>query len=229
MDPLELLNSSQQSDELRRTISTAAFLWALATVVALLMSSLGWITSYDNALPFVVLSAWLGAEIVACLPGRIPIAVCEKCERVQVLPRGPLRKFWPWKRCTVCGGQLNYACPHKHMLSLFLNEEIQSSTKEIWCSRCGQPSRALSGKEFIDGVRLLISQKPKEMDHMKLAPLIWTMIRGTDLGNELREHMSEIDQKYRPPGRPARPTRMISLEDNNPEPDPDDLFRGWAS
>ena len=188
------------------------------------MSSLGWITSYENALPFVVLSAWLGAEVVANLPGRIPIAVCENCKRVQVLPRGPLRRFWRWKYCTVCGGQLNYCCPNKHLLSLFLNGEVESSTKDIWCSICGKPSRALSSKEFIDGVKLLISQQPKEMDHMKLAPLIWKMIRGTNLGNELREHMSEIDRKYRPP---SRPTRTIDLESN--EPSPDDLFRGWAS
>ena len=104
MDPLELLSRSEESDELRRTISTAAILWALSSVVALLAARLGWITSYETALPFVILTAWVAAEIVARIPGRIPIAVCEKCERVQVLPKARLRKFWPWKSCTICGG-----------------------------------------------------------------------------------------------------------------------------
>jgi hypothetical protein len=222
MNPLEMLNSTQQSDEFRRTISTATILWASSSVVVVLMSMLGWVTSYERALPFVALTAWLGAEIIARVPGRVPIAVCEKCERVQVLPKAPFRKFWPWKRCTICGGQLNYSCPNKHLLSSFLNEDLASSAKSIWCSHCGQPARALSQEEFTRHLQLLISQKPKEMDNWQLAPLIWDMIRGTELGDKLREPMREIARKYRPP---ARGTRRMALE-FDAEPDPDNLFSG---
>src|ERR1700720_2751704 len=124
MNPLELLSNPDQSDQLRRTISTAAFIWAVASVIVVLASKLGWIASYEQALPFVILATWLGSEIAARLPSRVPIAICEKCARVQILPRTPLRKTWPWKRCTQCGAHLRYSCPNKHLLSLFVNEEL---------------------------------------------------------------------------------------------------------
>jgi hypothetical protein len=195
MHPLEFLDSAQQSDEVRRTISTAAILWAVASVIVVLMSRLGWVVSYEDALPFVVLTAWLGAEIVARLPSRIPIAVCEKCERVQILPRTPLRRLWPWKRCTICGGQLKYSCPNDHLLSLFVNEDL-SSIKSIWCSRCGQPSRILSAAEFFWYLQHLTEQKPEKLDNWELASYIWHTIKGTDVGNRLREPMRLLEQEY---------------------------------
>jgi hypothetical protein len=225
MNPLELLNTTHQSDELKRTISTAAVLWALSSAAVLLMSKLGWIASYESALPFVVLTAWLGAEIAARIPGRIPIAVCEKCERIQVLPKTPFRRYWPWKRCTVCGGNLNYACPNNHLLSLFLNEDI-SSSESIWCSHCGLPSRTLSEEEFLKHLKLLSSRKPEEMDNRKLAPPIWRMIRGTELGDKLRAVMSEVAQEYKAANQ--QPTRVFKFDDleSLKPPDPNNLFWG---
>jgi hypothetical protein len=212
MNPLELLNGAQQSDEVRRAISTAAIIWAVSSIIVVLMSGLGWFASYEDTLPFVILTTWLGSEIVARLPGRIPIAVCEKCERVQILPGTPLRRLWPWKRCTVCGGQLKYSCPNDHLLSLFANEDL-SSIKSIWCGRCGQPSRTLSTTEFFKYLEHLTAQRPEELDNWELAALTWKMIRGTDVGNKLREPMQLLEQEYNqiyfgenfPPPRPLAP------------------------
>lgn len=245
MEPLELLNKAQESDEFRRSISTAALLWAASSVVVLLMGRFGWVASYQDALPFIILITWLGSEIAARFPSRIPVAACKQCGRVQNLPRTLLRRFWPWRHCVVCGAPLQYSCSKKHLFSIFTDEGISSSevnvptgskaearasgsrriaVNGICCSRCGEPSNEISPEKFIEYLSILASRKPKEVKDEALAPVIWRMIRGTNLGYDLRDSMRTIADNY----KRIRGRRVVLLDipsAANPEAaNPDDLF-----
>lgn len=233
MEAIELLNKAQESDEFRRTISTSALLWAASSIVVVLMGKLGWVASYKDALPFIILVTWLGSEIAARLPNRIPVAACNQCGRVQNLPRSPLRKFWPWKSRIVCGARLQYFCSNKHLLSLFADEmnstsladdKSSPSFKRICCSRCGESSKELTPKKFIEYLSNLINQKPKGIEDKEVAPLIWTMIRGTELGNGLRESMRIMANKYKPRRRLILDPDAEFLLSRAREKDPDNLF-----
>lgn len=211
------------------------FCGAASSIVIVLMGKLGWVASYQDALPYVILVTWFGSEIVARLPSRFPVAVCEKCGRVQNLPRTSFRRFWPWKRCIVCGGQLQYFCSnkhHRHLLSLFADEIASSSIKDIWCSRCGEPSIEFSQTQFHKYLSNLIAQKPKLVNDPVLASLIWRMIKGTELGNALRGPMRDISNEYKHQQRLLSLRRFTSaqiplsdeLADKVSGSDPDDLF-----
>ena len=171
-DPLELLNRAEQSEDLRKNISTAALLWAGASIVAVIMNYTGRVTSYRDALPVIVLVAWLGTEAIARIPSRIPISICSQCGRTIILPRKSFRRLWPWKHCTYCGGALRYSCPKGHLFSLFSDDplviEIQLKGHEapmtmsaLWCSRCGDRSKGITAEAAKEYWHLLFTQSSK--------------------------------------------------------------------
>jgi hypothetical protein len=207
-NPIELLNKAEKSEELRRSISTAALLWAASSVVAVILRWLGWIVSYESALPAVILVTWIGSEISARLPPRVPIAVCQDCGRAIVLPRAPLRKLWPWKRCAYCGGEFRTTCPTGHLLSLYSNEPlalalvIKSSSKysyaksnpdkfsefpPVHCVRCGMPVRKLSAEEYLNSIALLRDRLGKDIESSKQTKLIKSLLNKLIEGTELEE------------------------------------------
>lgn len=176
---LEILGTAEKSEELKRNISTAALLWAASSLVAFIMHQLGRLTTYQDALPAIVLITWLGSEIAARIPRRIPVSICPRCRRISSLPTQPLRRLWPWRRCVYCGGALRFSCPNNHLLSLFSNEPLAIQLKAtdtmiplrgpgIWCSRCGEAARSLSSQEFFGYWDLLYSYSPQPDDFYKL-------------------------------------------------------------
>jgi hypothetical protein len=175
LDPLELLSKAEQADDLRRNISTAALLWAAASIVAVIMTYMGRVTAYGEALPAIVLITWLGAEAVARVPGRIPISICSQCGRTSILPRKSLRRLWPWKHCAYCGGALRYSCPKGHLFSLFSDDplviDIQLKGHEapltmsaLWCSRCGNLSKGITAEAAKDYWHILFAHSSKSPD-----------------------------------------------------------------
>jgi hypothetical protein len=177
-NPLDLLGKDEKSEQLRRNISTAALLWAASSVVAFILR-LKWPSlEYKDALPAIVLITWFGSEIVARIPRRIPISVCAQCGRMGALPNQPLRRLWPWRHCVYCGGALRFSCPNNHLLSLFSDEPLAIEFKakgssaikhlSIWCSRCGEASRALTAEESTKYSQFLYSYTPKADDFYKL-------------------------------------------------------------
>ncbi len=192
MTPLDLLKDTQQSEEVRRSISTAGLLWAISSLVAVVLKQFGLVANYEDALPVVILVSYMGAEIAARLPNRTPIAICANCSQIQTLPILPFRRFWPWRHCTKCGGPLRYTCPNKHLLSIFGNEELVKDKAQLWCSRCGKLPRLLSETEFVERLRFTVDQKPIEVSTDKdysflVANIILNLIQGTTLENILQE------------------------------------------
>lgn len=220
---LNLLDNARKSEELGRNISTAALLWAVSSVVVIITQWLGWfskyVSTYEDALPAVVLVTWVGCEISARLPSRVPIAVCGQCRRTSVLPRRPLRRLWPWKRCTYCGGQLNFSCPDGHLLSLFDDEPLVMSLQStktgakphevlsIWCSRCGQPSRSLATAELKEHLDVITEALPDELTDDDLKRWIVNMSRGRQFYGYIQIVFPELQTG----DRPSRPRRKFNL------------------
>jgi hypothetical protein len=157
---LASLAPDRLSSELKRSLSGATLLWAIASLSVLALSGLGLKISYEHALPVVVLLAWLGAECSARIPARLPIAVCGKCHRVTFLHTAWFRRLWPWRYCVSCGSDLHYACDKNHMLSLFEEEKLEAP---YFCAKCGTqvPPQSLSAANFQDRLRELLERTPK--------------------------------------------------------------------
>lgn len=196
MTPLELLKAAQGFKDLERNVSTATLLWVVCSVVAVTLKQFNFIGSYEPALPVIVLVTWIGTEITARMPTRVPVAVCETCYCLKMLPGGAFRRFWPWKRCTHCGGHLRYTCPNKHLLSLFDNEKTEGA-KRLWCSRCGETPTALKEKELLEQMHLVAKQRPKGFDdQLELVKLIWRLIRGTGLQSEIEKVLDRFVMQF---------------------------------
>ena len=151
------------SHELKRALSGATLLWAVASLSVITLGALGLNISYEHALPGVVLLAWLGAECSARVPARLPIAVCGHCQKVTFLRTAWLRRLWPWRYCVSCGSHLHYQCDKNHLLSLFEEEEPKTP---YFCAKCGAPvpPQSFSASDFQDRLRELMERMPKGED-----------------------------------------------------------------
>jgi hypothetical protein len=196
MTPLEILKAALEFKDLQRNVSTVTLLWAVCSIAAVALKQINLIANYEQALPVVVLVTWIGAEIAARLPKRVPVATCEACSSLQTLPMGALRRFWPWKRCSRCGGYLRYTCPNNHLLSLFDNEKTEG-VKKLWCSRCGETHTALNEKEFLEQLRSIARRRPKDFDDtLELANLIWMLVKGTGLQSDVEKGLDIFVIKF---------------------------------
>ena len=165
MAPLSLA-TNPLTDDAKRALSAATLLWAVASAAVMLLTALGAPISYEQALPVVVLIAWLGAEAASRSPVRIPVAICSGCNTITRLSPGTLRRFWPWKYCPSCRYPIRYTCDHEHVLSVFPNQPVvaDGSDKPFYCSRCGVPVPAgeCSASMFNSVLAQLMQRMPKK-------------------------------------------------------------------